>query len=152
MIIIMREVLLLLLPMLALSWWDVGHMLTAAIAEIKLNQLDPYASVHFRELTTSINALVDNRSRTFIECACWPDDIKGSQYKMNLFDPLHFKDRYRVIYTVRMFMILSHQSSITLSQPSIHFNTWQPPKKYSGLISLIILPRGHFLRDMSFIW
>ena len=36
------------LPAFILSWWDVGHMLTAAIAEIRLNQLDPYASVHFR--------------------------------------------------------------------------------------------------------
>lgn len=36
------------LPALILSWWDVGHMLTAAIAEIRLNQLDPKASVDFR--------------------------------------------------------------------------------------------------------
>lgn len=41
-------------------------MLTAAIAEIRLNQLNPYASVRFRDLVGSINNLVDNRTRTFI--------------------------------------------------------------------------------------
>lgn len=44
----MKGLLVLCLLPLALAWWDVGHMLTAAIAEIKVNQLDPYASVHFR--------------------------------------------------------------------------------------------------------
>jgi hypothetical protein len=55
-----------LLPILTIQWWDVGHMLTAAIAEIRLNQLNPYASVRFRDLVGSINNLVDNRTRTFI--------------------------------------------------------------------------------------
>ncbi len=36
------------LPAFILSWWDVGHMLTAAIAEMRLNQLDPKTSVDFR--------------------------------------------------------------------------------------------------------
>jgi hypothetical protein len=51
----MKYLLAVLLPALVISWWDVGHMLTAAIAEIRLNQLDPYSSVHFRDLVTSIN-------------------------------------------------------------------------------------------------
>lgn len=55
-----------ILPILTLQWWDVGHMLTAAIAEIRLNQLSPFTSIRFRELVTSINNLVDNRTRTFI--------------------------------------------------------------------------------------
>mgnify|MGYP006872376533 CR=1 FL=1 len=54
-----------LLPFITIQWWDVGHMLTAAIAEIRMNKLHPYASIHFRELTLSINDLVDNKSRTF---------------------------------------------------------------------------------------
>lgn len=41
------------------AWWDVGHMLTAVIAEIKLNELDPYAYVHFKDLVTSMNHLSD---------------------------------------------------------------------------------------------
>lgn len=94
-----KYLLALLLP-LAACWWDVGHMLTAAIAEVRMNQLDPYASVHFRDLVTSINQLCDNRSRTFIESASWPDDIKGQQYDMHLFDPWHFKDSPYVYDTV----------------------------------------------------
>jgi hypothetical protein len=63
----MKSILLtILLPILTIQWWDVGHMLTAAIAEIRLNQLNPYASVRFRDLVGSINNLVDNRTRTFI--------------------------------------------------------------------------------------
>jgi hypothetical protein len=62
----MKNLLIALLPIVSLAWWDVGHMLTATIAEIKINQEDPYAAVHFRELVNSINDLVDNRSRTFI--------------------------------------------------------------------------------------
>jgi len=52
------------------------HMLTAAIAEIRMNQLDFYASANFKELTLAINYLCDNRSRTFVESAVWADDIK----------------------------------------------------------------------------
>lgn len=89
----MKILLTFLFSTLSLCWWDVGHMLTAAIAEIKINQEDPYASIYFRELVTSINELVDNKSRTFIESACWPDDIKSAKYAMNLFNPWHFKDR-----------------------------------------------------------
>jgi hypothetical protein len=96
----MKSLLLIVLPALVLGWWDVGHMLTAAIAEIKLNQLDPYASVHFRDLVASINQLVDNRSRTFIESACWADDIKSYPYYMKLFDAYHFKDTPYVYDTV----------------------------------------------------
>jgi hypothetical protein len=45
---LLSTILLLLLPLLCVSWWDVGHMLTAAIAEAKLLEEDPYAAVHFR--------------------------------------------------------------------------------------------------------
>lgn len=82
----------LLLPLLAVGWWDVGHMLTAAIADARLKELNPYAAIHFKELVESINHLVDEKSRTFIESACWPDDIKYSQYNMHLWDAWHFID------------------------------------------------------------
>ena len=77
---------------LATAWWDVGHMLTAAIAEQRMNKLDPDASVRFRNVVGSINDLCNEKSRTFIESACWPDDIKGRDYKMGLWNPWHFKD------------------------------------------------------------
>lgn len=86
-------VLCLILPILTVQWWDVGHMLTAAIAEIRLNQLSPTTSVRFRDLVASINTLVDNRTRTFIESACWPDDLKERQYNMELWNDLHFVDK-----------------------------------------------------------
>lgn len=89
---LMAMLLLALLPVLSVCWWDVGHMLTAAIAESKLLQEDPYAAVHFRELIYSINELCDGRSSTFIESACWPDDIKSTKYGMGLFNPWHYKD------------------------------------------------------------
>jgi hypothetical protein len=41
-------ILTILLPVLTLQWWDVGHMLTAAIAEMRMNQLSPFTSVRFR--------------------------------------------------------------------------------------------------------
>ena len=86
-------IILLSLVVLSQSWWDVGHMLTSAIAEIRLNQLDPAISSNFREVTKSINNLCDNRTRTFIESAVWPDDIKGSMYNMRVWDLWHFVDR-----------------------------------------------------------
>jgi hypothetical protein len=46
---------LLLLPLACVSWWDVGHMLTAAVAEAKLLKEDAFAVVSFRELIYSIN-------------------------------------------------------------------------------------------------
>ena len=80
------------LPQLIQGWWDVGHMLTAAIAEIRLNKLDIYASGNFKEITLAINNLCDNRTRTFIESAVWPDDIKERQYSMDLWNGWHFVD------------------------------------------------------------
>lgn len=84
---------LILLPILTVQWWDVGHMLTSAIAEIRLNQFSPYTSVRFRDLVASINSLVDNRTRTFIESAVWPDDLKERQYNMELWNDQHFIDK-----------------------------------------------------------
>lgn len=85
--------LLFLFPALVVSWWDVGHMLTAAIAEKRLKEISPYSFVHFSSLIFSINNLVDNRSRTFIESSCWPDDIKSKKYHMNIWSSWHFIDK-----------------------------------------------------------
>lgn len=67
-----------------------------------MNKLHPYASINFRELTLSINNLVDNKSRTFVETACWPDDIKGSKYNMGLWNPWHYIDKYIFYYVEPM--------------------------------------------------
>ena len=89
----MRLIIVALLPLLSVCWWDVGHMLSAAIAEIRLREISPYSYARFNELITSINNLVDNKSRTFIESACWPDDLKGRQYNMELWNSWHFIDK-----------------------------------------------------------
>jgi hypothetical protein len=74
------------------AFWDVGHMLTADIARIKLEQEDQVALNKFTDLVKSINFLTDNRTHTFIEASVWPDDIKESKYKMHLWDSWHFGD------------------------------------------------------------
>jgi cobyric acid synthase len=86
-------VLLLLLSVGTLQWWDVGHMLTAAIAEMRLFQLSPYSLSNFKDVITSINSLVDNRGRTLIESACWADDLKERKYNMELWNDWHFIDK-----------------------------------------------------------
>lgn len=88
----LKYFLFLAFPLIACSWWEVGHMLTAAIAEIRMNQLDLYSSANFRELSLAINHLCDNRSRTFIESSIWADDIKSKNYSMNIWNDFHFKD------------------------------------------------------------
>lgn len=71
------------------SWWEVGHLLTAAVAQIKLQKESPSAFVAFNKIITSINSMVDNRSQTMIESSCWPDDIKPYNTFWNSW---HFKD------------------------------------------------------------
>ena len=88
----MKAALLCLLPLLTTAWWDVGHMLTAAIAEKRLEEVNPYALTHFKELIEGINNLVDEKSRTMIESSCWADDIKSYKYNMHLWDAWHFID------------------------------------------------------------
>lgn len=67
-------------------------MLTAAIAQIKLKELNPEIFEKFNNLTTSINPLVPNTSWTLIESSVWPDDIKGTNYGMDLWNDWHFID------------------------------------------------------------
>ena len=92
----MKAFIIFLLPLLVFSWWDVGHMLTATIAQIHLKKINSEAFNKFNDLITSMNHLVDNRSRTFVECACWADDIKGYKYNMHLWDSWHFINKYHI--------------------------------------------------------
>lgn len=89
-----------ILPSIVLTWWDVGHMLTATIAEKRLKEINPPAYAYFNDLITSINFLTDEKSQTFIESASWPDDIKSSKYNMHLWDAWHYKDLYNFPYIV----------------------------------------------------
>ena len=76
------QLLVLLLPILTWQWWDVGHMLTAKIAEIRLKEYNAFAFINFKELVESIRDLVDEQSENFVESACWPDDLKQRKYNM----------------------------------------------------------------------
>lgn len=91
-------------------WWEVGHLLTAAVAQIQLAKDSPSTYVAFNKVITSINSLVDNRSQTFIESACWPDDIKPYNTFWNSW---HFKDCPYVYDGVQP--ILNYTESISSS-------------------------------------
>lgn len=67
---------ILLLAIKVHSFWDVGHMLVANVAEIRLQRDDPQALAKFTDLIESINFLCDNRSHSLVESAVWPDDLK----------------------------------------------------------------------------
>lgn len=56
---------------LAFSWWDSGHMVVAKIAEERLNE---NAKNEINELIELIGPTCPD-SATFIEAACWLDDI-----------------------------------------------------------------------------
>ena len=62
------------------AWGALGHMLTARIAEIRLNQSPAYKNIN--QSVNQLNDLTDGRSNSFIEAACWADDIrsKGTQF------------------------------------------------------------------------
>ena len=55
----MKYLLLILFPFLIISWKETGHMLVAAIAEIRLLELNHQVHAKFRDLVLSINDLVD---------------------------------------------------------------------------------------------
>lgn len=71
-------------------WWEMGHMLTAAVAQIKLKATNQTVFDMFNNLTTSMNPLCANTSWTLIESSVWPDDIKGSAFGMTLWNDWHF--------------------------------------------------------------
>lgn len=58
------------------AWWDVGHMMTAKVAELKLKKEHPEVLLWAESLVEDLNSLTDGRSNTFVESSSWPDDIK----------------------------------------------------------------------------
>ena len=84
--------LLFILPLFGRCWWDVGHMVAAAIAEHHLREMSPHSYVAFKEIVESINFLADEKSQTLIESASWPDDLRSAKYSMNLWDAWHYID------------------------------------------------------------
>lgn len=59
------------------AWWCTGHMIAAMLAQIDLSQNDPKAFKEASKIVAVLNgALSHNISNTFVESACWADDIK----------------------------------------------------------------------------
>jgi len=76
----------------ALSWWCTGHMLVAQIAQDDLAAEAPEALEWAQTLVTDLpSALTHGTSNTFVESACWPDDIKS--YGLEAMNDWHFVDQ-----------------------------------------------------------
>lgn len=73
------------------AWWCNGHMLTAMIAELDLMTSDRVAHAKATETVQVLNgALTHGISNTFVESACWADDIKN--YNVTYLSDGHFLD------------------------------------------------------------
>ena len=74
------------------AWWCNGHMTVAMIAQIDLMNRNPDVFATCNGILAPLNGrLTHNKANTFVETACWPDDIKT--YDFNEFDNAHFIDR-----------------------------------------------------------
>eukprot|EP01111_Echinosteliopsis_oligospora_P019986 TRINITY_DN994_c0_g1_i1.p1 TRINITY_DN994_c0_g1~~TRINITY_DN994_c0_g1_i1.p1 ORF type:complete len:363 (+),score=107.40 TRINITY_DN994_c0_g1_i1:48-1136(+) len=71
------------------GWWDTGHMLTAQVARLYLQQQNVSKAV-FEALDNAISAFetYDSSANTFITAACWMDDLKVRG--MSQFSEWHF--------------------------------------------------------------
>ena len=72
------------------AWWSTGHMLVALIAQRELEKSDPNALKHAEQLLEILKPFTLEDNHIFAECAEWPDDIKGQNWKS--FNPLHFEN------------------------------------------------------------
>ena len=73
----------------ALGWWCTGHMLVAQVAQDDLTTAAPAALQWAQELVENLaGPLTHNTSNTFVESACWPDDIK--YYGLEAMNDWHF--------------------------------------------------------------
>jgi hypothetical protein len=73
-----------------MCWWDTGHMLVAQIAQITLQNEDPNALKVGTDLAGILNGASHGKINSFVEAACWPDDVK--KYGLHNIDDWHFID------------------------------------------------------------
>lgn len=69
------------------GWWCDGHMLTAAIA---FNNIQESTRTVFQPLINYLDDLYPNTGTSFVESACWADDIK--EMGVEQYSNLHFID------------------------------------------------------------
>lgn len=74
------------------AWKCTGHMLVALIAELTLISQDPKAYSEASIITSYLNSDQSSLlSQTFIESACWPDDLK--RQNITDYNNLHYFDQ-----------------------------------------------------------
>lgn len=75
---LLRLVLTLGLLHLSLAWWCTGHLLVAQIAELDLQEENPAAWLWAQSAIEAMGeTLTHGTADTFVESACWADDIKA---------------------------------------------------------------------------
>lgn len=73
----MRVILLISLFMYSYAWWCNGHMITAMIAQLDLAKNSPEVLQTANQVLAPLNgALSHGLDNTFVETACWADDIR----------------------------------------------------------------------------
>ena len=74
------------------AWWCTGHMLVAQIAQTDLQENDPAALAWAQGLVANLaGSLTHGTSDTFVESACWPDDIKV--FNLQAMNDWHYVDQ-----------------------------------------------------------
>jgi len=74
------------------AWWCTGHMLAALLAQIDLSSNDPKSFQEASNIVSVLNGVLShNMSNTFVESACWADDIKV--YNVTYLSNGHFFDQ-----------------------------------------------------------
>ena len=76
-----------------LSWHPTGHFITARIAERELTRLNKPLLDKLTELLLFTKGYTGKeKDHPFVECACYPDDIKYIGWKS--FNKFHFYDNF----------------------------------------------------------
>ncbi|CAG9319417.1 unnamed protein product [Blepharisma stoltei] len=75
-----------------LGWWSTGHMIVTQIAQIVLQAENPQVlNIANQILEPLYGPMTHGISNSFVESACWPDDIKV--YGFHDFDSWHFTNK-----------------------------------------------------------
>lgn len=75
-----------------LAWHPTGHFVIARIAEVELQKTNAALYGKLVELLKILGGYTKEKDHPFVECACFPDDIKYIGWKA--FNQFHFYDHY----------------------------------------------------------
>ncbi|CAG9316770.1 unnamed protein product [Blepharisma stoltei] len=74
------------------AWWCNGHMVTAMIAQLDLQANYPEVFEQANQILAPLNGvLTHGLSNSFVETACWADDLKT--YKFEISNDWHYIDK-----------------------------------------------------------